>query len=103
MGSCCTNEYAIDPSTELGSHPETTLKGITYSSKQIWMIIRIQTNFRGYMARKKVKVLREERALQNPFFASATNMTGNFENAHVKVSRAICVDSEGKTLETWRI
>lgn len=99
MGSCCSND-AIDPNTEL-NHPETTLKGITYSSKQIWMIIRIQTNFRGYLARKKVKVLREERALQNPFFASASNMTGNFENQHVKVSFDWLVYNEGKTCASW--
>lgn len=66
MGSCCSSDV-VDPNNEL-NHPETTLKGITYTIKDLMLIVRIQTNFRGWMARKRVKVLKEERAIANPFF-----------------------------------
>jgi len=37
-GACCSNQ-SVDTENEL--HPEATLKGVTYSTKNIAMIIRV--------------------------------------------------------------
>ena len=41
-------------------YPAQTLNGKTYSARQIWIIVRIQTAFRMWLAKRKVQKLRYE-------------------------------------------
>ena len=57
MGSCCSSD-SVTKDNELS--PEATLKGITYNLKQIAMIVKVQSAFRGHLTRKMVKKIKNE-------------------------------------------
>ena len=62
MGYCCSQQGAGEEgnlSTAL--YPQgATLDGKHYTAKQIWIITKIQSHMRMYMAKKKVAMIRHE-------------------------------------------
>ena len=57
--ACCSNQYK-DEKSELNSrtYQGATVGGKTFSANDIYMIVRLQSAFRGWMARKRVQDLR---------------------------------------------
>ena len=61
MGQACCSGASPGGEPELGMiYPAQTLNGKTYSARQIWIIVRIQTAFRMWLAKRKVQKLRYE-------------------------------------------
>jgi len=56
---CCGSQTGGEP--ELGLlYPATTLNGKTYTVRQMWIIVKLQSTFRMWLARKKLQQLRYE-------------------------------------------
>lgn len=83
MGYCCSQQ----PGGEEGNlstalYPQgATLDGRHYTAKQIWIIIRIQSAFRMYMAKKRVGMLRNE--AYSPGMAGIGQQGEDFDNVNV--------------------
>ena len=56
MGICCSNGPSEEGNLTTALYPHgATLDGRHYTAKQIWIIVRIQAAFRGYMAKKRLQ------------------------------------------------
>ena len=57
--ACCTGSQNNEP--ELGvNYPATTLNGKHYTARNVWIIVKIQSTFRMWLAKRKLQQLRYE-------------------------------------------
>ena len=57
MGACCTSNVSQTPGgdTDLGyAYQAQTLGGKTFTAREIWIIVRIQSAFRMWLAKRRV-------------------------------------------------
>ena len=60
MGGYCSGHQTYGE-PELGyRYPAQTLGGKAYSAQQIWIVVRLQSAFRMWLAQRKVQRLRHE-------------------------------------------
>jgi hypothetical protein len=88
MGNQCCSNSTVSTASELSVNPTTGViyKGVQMTEKQIRQIIKLQSVFRGYSDRKKVKKLRSERyapGMNNYKFDK--DAVKNYNNSRVQV------------------
>jgi hypothetical protein len=54
MGQACCSGSGAYGEPELGFYPATSLNGKSYTSRQIWIIVKIQSTFRMWLAKRHV-------------------------------------------------
>ena len=88
MGYCCSQQGAGEEGNlATALYPQgATLDGHHYTAKDIWIIVKIQSAFRMYMAKRRVQMLRNE--IYSPGMVNMQHQHGgeDFENINVQVS-----------------
>ena len=86
MGQACCSGAGTGGEPELGLlYPATSLNGKQYTARQVWIIVKIQSTFRMWLARRKVQMLYEQK-YGGGRFHHHENGGEDYENMNVQVS-----------------
>ena len=94
MGYCCSQSAGGDENNlSTALYPQgASLGGRHFTAKDIFIIVKIQSCFRMYMAKRRVSMIKQD--MYSPGMGHMHEQGEDFENINVQVSDATKVQSE---------